>query len=244
MLDVYKRQAKYQEALYRLDEYSHIWLICWYTQKNPTLTVKPRHIDPDSKPFGVFALRSPNHPNPLALTLAKLDKIENNILFVQNVDSFDGTQVLDIKPYFEFDTVFSPDLPMILHQDADHRLTALWMLANSHHREACSGAALAVKMVLLAESLGFVSSSPFVSLTVKGSPCLADTLQGLSRARFFNPPRFYYEHAPISKCRFVKENQALDITVIAPFKSDTNWILTSPYEELFSFEISQLSLYR
>ncbi|MDD2789010.1 TrmO family methyltransferase, partial [Methanoculleus sp.] len=40
-------------------------------------------------------------PNPIALTLVKLVKIEGNILTVRGLEAFDGTPVLDIKPYSE-----------------------------------------------------------------------------------------------------------------------------------------------
>ena len=49
--------------------------------------------------FGVFASRSPRRPNAVGLSLVKLDSLENNILFVSGIDMFNGTPVLDIKPY-------------------------------------------------------------------------------------------------------------------------------------------------
>ena len=48
---------------------------------------------------GVFATNSPHRPNPIAVTIAKLIRIEGNKLFVENIDLFNGTPVLDIKPY-------------------------------------------------------------------------------------------------------------------------------------------------
>ena len=50
---------------------------------------------------GVFATRSPRRPNQIGLSLVKLDKIENNILYISNIDIIDGTPLLDIKPYIE-----------------------------------------------------------------------------------------------------------------------------------------------
>lgn len=49
--------------------------------------------------FGLFATRSPARPNPIGLALIKLEKIENGILYVSGIDAYDGTPVLDIKPY-------------------------------------------------------------------------------------------------------------------------------------------------
>ena len=61
-------------------------------------TVKPPESNPDFT-FGLFATRSPNRPNPIGLATIKLEKVENGILYVSGIDAFDGTPVLDIKPY-------------------------------------------------------------------------------------------------------------------------------------------------
>jgi len=49
--------------------------------------------------LGVFALDSPTRPNPIGLSLVRLIKREGNRLFVQGLDFFDGTPILDIKGY-------------------------------------------------------------------------------------------------------------------------------------------------
>jgi len=49
--------------------------------------------------LGIFAARSPIHPNPIGLTLVELVKREENVLWVRGLDAYDGTPVLDIKPY-------------------------------------------------------------------------------------------------------------------------------------------------
>jgi tRNA-Thr(GGU) m(6)t(6)A37 methyltransferase TsaA len=47
---------------------------------------------------GVFALRSPQRPNGIGVTTVDLVRIEDNILYVKNLDAIAGTPVLDIKP--------------------------------------------------------------------------------------------------------------------------------------------------
>jgi tRNA (adenine37-N6)-methyltransferase len=47
---------------------------------------------------GVFALRSPNRPNPIGITEVELISIEGNILTVRGLDAINGTPVLDLKP--------------------------------------------------------------------------------------------------------------------------------------------------
>ncbi len=51
--------------------------------------------------IGVFASRSPNRPNPIGLSIVKIKKIINNIIYISGIDAFDGTPVLDIKPYLK-----------------------------------------------------------------------------------------------------------------------------------------------
>ena len=48
---------------------------------------------------GVFVTNSSHRPNPNAVTVAKLARVEGNKLFVENIDLFNGALVLDLKPY-------------------------------------------------------------------------------------------------------------------------------------------------
>jgi tRNA (Thr-GGU) A37 N-methylase len=49
--------------------------------------------------IGVLALDSPTRPNPIGLSLVSVVRIERNQIVVSGLDLFDGTPVLDIKPY-------------------------------------------------------------------------------------------------------------------------------------------------
>lgn len=53
----------------------------------------------DDTPRGVFATRSPRHPNPLGLSVVRLLAVNGATLEVSGLDLLDGTPVLDIKPY-------------------------------------------------------------------------------------------------------------------------------------------------
>jgi tRNA-Thr(GGU) m(6)t(6)A37 methyltransferase TsaA len=95
---------EFTPGLQDLEGFSHIILIYHlHRSDHYSLSVTPFL---DSKPHGVFATRAPNRPNPIGISVIKLLRIENNILFVDNLDVLDGTPLLDIKPYVpEFDRI-------------------------------------------------------------------------------------------------------------------------------------------
>jgi tRNA-Thr(GGU) m(6)t(6)A37 methyltransferase TsaA len=60
------------------------------------LQIHPRG-DPSRLLRGVFATRSPRRPNPIAVTTARVQRVEGNALEVIGLDALDGSPVLDIK---------------------------------------------------------------------------------------------------------------------------------------------------
>lgn len=206
----------YAKALERIEEYSHLWVLSWLHQaKREVLTAVPAKVNPLASSFGVFALRCPNRPNPIALTLVRLIKIQGQILQVAGLDAIDGTPVLDIKPYFEHDTVFSPRTAYIMAGKRETLAKALWGQAFNHHGEECADLRLAVRMgLLIEERLGYLKD-PELKIEVSGSPCLADCLQGLTRARFANPPRFVYrQDCSLKKVVCTKGKEGLSLTAV------------------------------
>ena len=93
----------YHAGLQDLDGFSHIILLYhFHRSRGFNLHVIPFM---DNKPRGLFATRAPNRPNPIGLSIVQLDRIENGLLHIQNVDILDGTPLLDIKPYVpQFDS--------------------------------------------------------------------------------------------------------------------------------------------
>ena len=90
--------ARWRIGLQGLETVSHIVLLYWMDRARRDLVLQaPRHY---SEPRGTFALRSPARPNPIAVSVARLLRIEGNILFVAGVDCLDNTPLIDVKPYF------------------------------------------------------------------------------------------------------------------------------------------------
>jgi len=94
-------KEEYADAADVLRAGDDLFIFCWFDRADRTIIRSPKYGDPKNPPQGVFSTRSPNRPNPIALTLVKLVKIEGNILTVRGLEAFDGTPVLDIKPYSE-----------------------------------------------------------------------------------------------------------------------------------------------
>jgi tRNA-Thr(GGU) m(6)t(6)A37 methyltransferase TsaA len=90
---------EYRDALRSLDLFEYIIVIYHFDKSVKwNSTARPPASNPDYI-FGLFATRSPNRPNPEGIATIKLEKIENGILYVSGVDAYDGTPVLDLKPY-------------------------------------------------------------------------------------------------------------------------------------------------
>ena len=95
------------EALEGVEEFSHLFVLFWLhkmsDEDRKVMKVHPRG-RVDMPLLGSFATRTPCRPNPIGLTRVKLLKIEDNIVTVQGLDGYDGTPVLDIKPFDSWDT--------------------------------------------------------------------------------------------------------------------------------------------
>jgi tRNA-Thr(GGU) m(6)t(6)A37 methyltransferase TsaA len=90
-------EPQFLEGLSDLSGFSHIILLYHFHQaSHPSLKVQPFL---DAQPRGVFSTRAPNRPNPIGLSIVRLEKIEGNILTISDIDILDGTPLLDIKPY-------------------------------------------------------------------------------------------------------------------------------------------------
>ena len=94
---------QYQPGLLGLEGFSHIHVIWWF-DKNDTparrsiLQVHPRG-DQSNPLTGVFACRAPVRPNLIALSLCKVLTVKDSVVVIDKIDAFDGTPVLDIKPF-------------------------------------------------------------------------------------------------------------------------------------------------
>ncbi len=94
----------YAEGLIDIEGFSHIILIYhFHLSGDFSLKVKPYLND---RLHGVFATRAPARPNPVGISIVRLIKVEMERLYIRDIDTVDGTPLLDIKPYVpKFDSV-------------------------------------------------------------------------------------------------------------------------------------------
>ena len=104
---------RWADGLKGVDGCSHLIVLYWMEQSRRDLVLqKPRHY---GEQRGTFALRSPARPNPIALSVVRLLRVDGAKLEVKGLDCLDGTACLDIKPYFaSIDSV--PDAVVGWHQ--------------------------------------------------------------------------------------------------------------------------------
>ena len=115
-------------ALEGIEGFSHLYIIFWLDRLDPDLRrmlqVHPR--DRQDLPLvGSFAARTQYRPNPLALTVARLQERRGNTLIVLGLDALDGTPVVDIKPY-------APDLDVFPEARIPDWLRKLWETGHRH----------------------------------------------------------------------------------------------------------------
>lgn len=83
--------------------YERLELLYWLDQSRRDLVLQSPKSDGTTR--GVFSIRSPVRPNPIATSIVRFERVEGNALYVRGLDCLDGTPLLDIKPDR---TLFSP----------------------------------------------------------------------------------------------------------------------------------------
>ena len=109
---------EYGPALEGLDGFQNIQVFWWFSEcdnedSRSKLTEESPYTHGPTV-LGTFATRSPERPNPLALSCAQITYIDkdNAVIGLAYIDAFNNTPVLDIKPYIpSLDRVEAPSVP-------------------------------------------------------------------------------------------------------------------------------------
>lgn len=94
-------QGGFEHALSDLESWEYLWVLYWFHGADRSW--RPKVLPPRSdKRRGVFATRSPHRPNPIGLSVVRLERVEGLTVHVRGVDMLDGSPLLDIKPYLAY----------------------------------------------------------------------------------------------------------------------------------------------
>lgn len=96
---------KYRKAMEGLEEHGYLQVIWWFDQcdnersRNKLMEEKPYKKGPDI--LGTFATRAPERPNPIGISNVYVLSVdaESGKVKVPYFDAFNGTPILDLKPY-------------------------------------------------------------------------------------------------------------------------------------------------
>lgn len=129
---VFEPEFRNSDAVRGLEGFSHVWLVFVFHQamrNDWKPTVRPPRLGGNER-VGVFASRSPFRPNPIGLSVVRLDSIDLDhpdgpVLKLRGVDLVDGTPILDIKPYIPYADAL-PDASAGFAPDAPPRLPVTW----------------------------------------------------------------------------------------------------------------------
>lgn len=92
---------RYQEGLDRLSDFKYIYVLYYVHKINRDVSMAVSPPWTGGTEVGVFASRSPVRPNRIGLSVVQVKRIEGHEIFTSGLDAFDGTPVLDIKPYIK-----------------------------------------------------------------------------------------------------------------------------------------------
>lgn len=123
---VLEKEFAREDALRGIGEFSHLWLIWGFdVPETGKATVRPPRLGGNER-RGVFATRSPFRPNPLGLSVVKLEDVhidrDGAYLAVSGADMKNGTLVYDIKPYLSYADAVADAVDGFARAHAEDRL--------------------------------------------------------------------------------------------------------------------------
>lgn len=104
-------------ALRELEHFSHAHVVWWChfldMPEHRAITECEHPYTTGPEKIGVFATRSPRRPNPIAITIVPIVKIDHAAgrMYLAFIDAEAGSPVVDIKPYHHLDRVRETSVP-------------------------------------------------------------------------------------------------------------------------------------
>ena len=94
----------FEDALEGLDGWEYAWVVfVFHRNVEEGRGWRPKVQPPRAEAkVGVFATRSPHRPNPIGMSVVRIERVEGLVVHVRDLDLLDGTPVLDLKPYVPY----------------------------------------------------------------------------------------------------------------------------------------------
>lgn len=227
---------EYIEGVKDLDEIKFIIVLyfCDRADRNILRTITPW----SNEEKGVFLTRSSSRPNPIAMCVSEIIKIEGNKIYVRYLDAMDQSLLIDIKPYI-------PDLDNIDFKKEKIVFDfKLWNGCVSFHGHACPGLAIGYRASEAAVKfldLNFSNDEEVLCIT-ENNACGVDAIQYILGCTFGKGNLIFIDKGKQAFSFYCRDdNKAVRIV----FKRSRNtenreewmkYILTASLEELFEFK--------
>ncbi|KGJ92029.1 tRNA (N6-threonylcarbamoyladenosine(37)-N6)-methyltransferase TrmO [Colwellia psychrerythraea] len=124
--------ANNSELVRDIEQFSHLWVIFVFhgTQDQGWKPlVRPPRLGGNVK-TGVLATRSTFRPNPIGMSVVKLDNVVTNkqqtILHISGLDLLNGTPIVDIKPYVPYSDAITDANAGFAQEQPDTSLTVIF----------------------------------------------------------------------------------------------------------------------
>lgn len=91
----------YEAGLMRLEDFRYIYVLFFLNGMDREVSMISSPPWVEGLRTGIFASRSPARPNPIGLSIVQVYRIIGNEIIISGMDAFDGTPLLDIKPYIK-----------------------------------------------------------------------------------------------------------------------------------------------
>jgi len=88
---------EYAAGLKDIEGFSHLILLYHFHLADGYSLISKPFLEDEER--GIFSIRHPNRPNPIGISIVRLEAVRGNILEIGDVDILDGTPLLDIKPF-------------------------------------------------------------------------------------------------------------------------------------------------
>jgi tRNA-Thr(GGU) m(6)t(6)A37 methyltransferase TsaA len=125
---------EYAAGLAGLERFRYVTLVTALDRNAGPVALEVAPPWAEGRTAGVFATRAAQRPNPIGLHVVRLLKVEGNVLHTWPIDVYDGTPLLDVKPYLRgLDSKADADIGWLADLDgADHVLEHLRGLPHDH----------------------------------------------------------------------------------------------------------------